>query len=70
MYGHPRLVKQWAKALKPAPSPRLIEQARIMRAAKIARRAFVERQGDLFTLSPSGEKTAYRTATGSGSTFA
>lgn len=70
MYCHPHAVKKWARAMKPAPSARLIEQARIMRAARIARREFADRQGDLFTLSSQGEKTAYRTATGSGLTFA
>lgn len=48
MYGHPHLVKQWAKFLKPAATPQQIEQARLMRAAKIAKRNFLERQKPLF----------------------
>lgn len=48
MYCHPRLVKKWARSLKPAGDPRLGEQARIMRAAKVAKREFRKRQRDLF----------------------
>lgn len=57
MYGHPLMVKKWAKAMKPKPTPGQIEQARIMRAAKIAKRIFMQRQHDLFSLSASAEKS-------------
>ena len=57
MYGHPHMVKKWAKAMKPKPTPGQIEQARIMRAAKIAKRIFMQRQHDLFSLSASAEKS-------------
>lgn len=67
MYCHPHAVKKWAKAMKPEATPAQIEQARIMRAAKIAKRIFQNRQISLF---PEGKKTANRTAPGSGSTFA
>lgn len=55
MYAHPLAVKKWAKAMKPQAKPAQIEQARLMRAAKIARRQFEEQQLSLF---PSGKKTA------------
>lgn len=54
MYGHPHMVKKWAKAMKPKPTPGQIEQARLMRAAKIAKRIFEDRQLSLF---PSGKKS-------------
>lgn len=54
MYGHPLMLKQWAKIMKPDATPQQIEQARIMRAAKIAKRIFQERQISLF---PSGKKS-------------
>jgi hypothetical protein len=54
MYGHPLAVKKWAKAMKPKPTPAQLEQARIMRAAKIAKRIFESRQISLF---PSGKKS-------------
>lgn len=44
MYGHPLMVKKWAKAMKPKPTPAQLEQARIMRASKIAKRNFLQRQ--------------------------
>ncbi|WP_018076750.1 hypothetical protein [Thiobacillus denitrificans] len=56
MYGHPLLVKQWAKIMKPDATPAQIEQARIMRAAKIAKRIFMQRQNDLFSPSAPAEK--------------
>lgn len=55
MYAHPLAVKKWAKAMKPDATPAQIEQARLMRSAKIARRQFEEQQ---LTLFPSGKKTA------------
>lgn len=67
MYCHPHVVKHWAKAMKPKAASQQIEQARIMRVAKIAKRDFEQRQISLF---PSGKKTANRMAPGSGSTFA
>lgn len=48
MYGHPLMVKKWAKAMKPEATPAQIEQARIMRAAKIAKRILQQRQLPLF----------------------
>lgn len=48
MYCHPSLVRQWAKAMKPKATPAQIEQARIMRAAKIAKRIFQQRQLPIF----------------------
>lgn len=48
MYCHPRLVTKWAKATKPKATPAQIEQAKIMRAAKIAKRIFQHRQKALF----------------------
>lgn len=48
MYGHPLKVKQLAKTLKPKATPAQIEQARIMRAAKIAKRIFQSRQLPIF----------------------
>lgn len=51
MYCHPSQVRKWAKAMKPATSPRLVEQARIMRAAKQKKAAFMEAQLSLFAHS-------------------
>ncbi len=48
MYGHPLMVKKWAKAMKPKAPPRLIEQARLMRQAKVQKRDYLTRQKDLF----------------------
>ena len=48
MYGHPLMVKQWAKSMKPEATPAQIEQARIMRAARAAKRDFLNRQQTLF----------------------
>jgi len=48
MYGHPSLVKQWAKSLKPQATVQQIEHAKKMRAAKIAKRIFQQRQIPLF----------------------
>jgi len=44
MYGHPKMVQKWAKSMKTKATPAQIEQARIMRAAKIAKRIFQQRQ--------------------------
>ena len=66
MYGHPLLVKQHAKAMKPKATPAQIEQAKLMRAAKIAKRIFESRQISLF---PSGKKTV-PDGSRNGSTFA
>lgn len=49
MYCHPSLVKQWAKLAKPKATPRQIEQARLMRSAKIAKREFEQKQISLFS---------------------
>ncbi len=49
MYGHPLMVKKWAKAMKPNPTPEQVEQARIMRKAKAQKRAFLIRQRNLFS---------------------
>lgn len=67
MYGHPHLVKQWAKHSKPKGSPAQCYQAALMRAAKQKKRAYLDAQLSLF---PSGKKTENRMATGIGSTFA
>jgi len=67
MYCHPSAVKKWAKAMKPKATPEQIAQAKIMCAAKIAKRIFEQRQISLF---PTGKKTENRTAPGIGSTFA
>lgn len=48
MYCHPHAVKKCAKASKPKATPAQIEQARIMRSAKIAKRIFQQRQLPLF----------------------
>jgi hypothetical protein len=48
MYCHPFQVRKWAKAMKPKATPAQIEQARIMRAAKIAKRIFQSRQLPIF----------------------
>lgn len=48
MMGHPLAVKKWAKALKPAPTARAIEQAQTMRQAKQRKRDFLALQGKLF----------------------
>lgn len=48
MYGHPLMVKKWAKAMKPQATAAQIEQARIMRAVKIAKRIFQQRQLPIF----------------------
>lgn len=48
MYCHPSQARKWAKAMKPKANPAQIEQARIMRAAKIARRIFQQRQLPIF----------------------
>ena len=48
MYCHPSQGKNWAKAMKPKATPAQIEQARIMRAAKIAKRIFQQRQLPIF----------------------
>lgn len=48
MYCHPSQVKNWAKVMKPKATPAQIEQARIMRAAKIAKRIFQQRQLPIF----------------------
>lgn len=66
MYCHPSQVRKWSKAMKPKPTPAQIEQARIMRAAKIAKREFELRQISLF---PSGKKTD-PDGSRTGSTFA
>lgn len=55
MYCHPAQVNKWAKALKPAATPQQIEQARIMRAGKQKKAAFLDAQISLF---PLGKKTA------------
>lgn len=67
MYGHPFQVRKWAKSMKPQGTPQQIEQAKIMRAAKIAKRIFESRQNSLF---PSGKKAENRMAPGIGSTIA
>lgn len=46
--GHPLAVKKWAKALKPAPTQREAEQARLMREAKQKKRDFLAAQICLF----------------------
>lgn len=48
MYCHPHAAKHWPKAMKPKATPAQIEQAKIMRAAKIAKRNFEQRQILLF----------------------
>lgn len=48
MYCHPLAVKKWAKAMKPQATPAQIERARVMRAAKIAKRIFQQRQLPIF----------------------
>lgn len=48
MYSHPKLVKQHAKAMKPKASPTLLEQAKLMRAAKARKRDLMKKQGNLF----------------------
>ena len=48
MMSHPKLVKKWAKYLKPAPTARAIEQAQTMREAKQRKRDFLALQGQLF----------------------
>lgn len=52
MYGHPLAVKQWAKSMKPKATPAQIVQVRIMRAAKIAKRIFLQRQLPIFEERP------------------
>lgn len=47
MYGHPKLVKQWAKIMKPDPIPAQVERARQMREAKARKAAFLASQGTL-----------------------
>jgi len=47
-YGRPKMVQKWAKSMKPKATPAQIEQARIMRAAKIAKRIFQQRQLPIF----------------------
>lgn len=49
MYCHPSQVRKWAKAMKPCATPQQLEQARVMRAAKISKRLFQERQQPLFS---------------------
>lgn len=49
MYCYPCAVKKWAKAMKPKATPAQLEQARIMRAARVAKRNFLERQKPLFS---------------------
>jgi hypothetical protein len=66
MYCHPSQVRKWAKAMKPKATPAQIEQAKLMRAAKIAKRIFEARQISLF---PSGKKTV-PDGSRNGSTFA
>ena len=46
--GHPKLVKQWAKHMKPAPTARAVQQAQLMREAKQRKRDFLASQGKLF----------------------
>jgi hypothetical protein len=74
MYCHPHAFKKWAKAMKPQATQAQIEQARIMRAAKIAKRIFESRQASLFGdevhKTPSPKKTENRMAPGIGLTFA
>lgn len=48
MYCLPSQVKQWAKVMKPQATPAQIDQAKKMRAAKIAKRIFADRQKALF----------------------
>lgn len=48
MYGHPLMVKKWAKAMKPAPTRAQIAQAELMRKAKVAFKRFQQRQIRLF----------------------
>lgn len=48
MYCHPLQVRKWAKSIKPKATPQQLEQARIIRAAKIAKRLFQERQVPIF----------------------
>lgn len=71
MYCHPHAVKKCAKAMKPKATPAQIEQARIMRAARVAKRIFLERQLPIFesdassmrrptTIPPSGESAPGR----------
>jgi len=48
MMGYPLAVKKWAKALKPAPTQREVEQAQLMREAKQRKRDFLALQGKLF----------------------
>lgn len=49
MYGHPKLVKQWAKIMKPDPTPAQVERVRQMREAKARKAEFMRAQGDLFS---------------------
>lgn len=48
MMGHPKLVKKWAKNLKPAPTVREVQQAQTMREAKQNKRDFLASQCILF----------------------
>jgi hypothetical protein len=54
MYGHPALVRQWARSMRPSAPARLVEQARLMREAKAKKAAFLEKQHPLFTDDKSG----------------
>lgn len=62
MYCHPHAVKKWAKAMKPKATPAQIEQARIMRAAKVAKRDFLTRQLSLFQRDGSAGSPCIRRA--------
>lgn len=72
MYCHPKAVKKWAKAMKPEATPQQLEQARIMRAARAAKRDFLHRQQTLFSETasparppiPSPEVIRHQSATG------
>lgn len=58
MMCHPRLSKKWAYSLKPQPTEREEQQARLMREAKQRKREFLARQCNLFNHDEHEKKTA------------
>lgn len=54
MYGHPALVRQWTRSMRPAAPARLVEQACLMREAKAKKVAFIEKQHLLFPYNENG----------------
>lgn len=48
MMCQPRLARKWAIFLKPLPTERQVQQARLMREAKHLKREFLASQGKLF----------------------